>query len=125
MVVAVTVLTSLDDEGLRGVGIQQTAAEQVDRLADLARGAGTDGVVASPLEIDRIRRRCGPRFPIVTPGIRGPGSGGDDQARTLTAAGAIQAGAHYIVVGRPIIGASNPRVAAEAICREIAAAGHP
>lgn len=125
IVVAVTVLTSLDEAGLERIGVQGAVENQVDRLAALAQDAGVDGVVASPLEIERIRARHGRGFAIVTPGIRGrqaAGEGQDDQARTLSAGEAVRAGADYIVVGRPIIGAASPRAAAEAICLEIAAA---
>lgn len=125
IVVVVTVLTSLDEAGLERIGVRRAVEDQVDRLAALAQDAGVDGVVASPLEIERIRARYGPDFAIVTPGIRGrhaEGAGEDDQARTSSAGDAVRAGADYIVVGRPIIGAASPRAAAEAICLEIAAA---
>ncbi len=120
LVIAVTVLTSLSDEALAEVGVPRKAAEQVEALALLARDAGLDGVVASPLEIDLIRRRCGDGFAIVTPGIRPatPGGAKDDQRRTLSAADAIRTGATHIVVGRPIIAAPDPRAAADAIVRE-------
>jgi orotidine-5'-phosphate decarboxylase len=118
LVIAVTVLTSLTDASLSEVGVGASAADQVERLARLAQASGLDGVVASPQEIDIVRRRCGSTFAIVTPGIRdAPRSWQDDQSRTMTAADAIAAGATYLVVGRPIIAAPDPREAAERIAR--------
>jgi orotidine-5'-phosphate decarboxylase len=122
LVVAVTVLTSLDDEALREVGCG-TAAEQVERLAALAQAAGLDGVVASAQEIAIVRKRCGSAFAIVTPGIRGGADARGDQRRTATALDALQAGASYLVVGRPIIAASDPRAAAERLSAECGLAG--
>jgi orotidine-5'-phosphate decarboxylase len=120
LVIAVTVLTSLDAPALRTMGIDDSPLDHVVRLARLTQDAGLDGVVASPQEIEAIRRACGPAFSIVTPGIRGgsAASGPDDQQRTATPAGAIAAGASYLVVGRPITAASDPRAAADAIARE-------
>ena len=121
LVIAVTVLTSLDEAALGALGVRGPLADHVEALASLAQQAGLDGVVASPRETARLRARCGPAFAIVTPGIRGaePGQAKrDDQARTLSAAGAITAGATYIVVGRPIIGAPDPRSAAARIVAE-------
>jgi len=121
LVIAVTVLTSLDEAALGALGVRGPLADHVEALASLAQQAGLDGVVASPRETARLRARCGPAFAIVTPGIRGvePGQAKpDDQARTLSAAGAIAAGATYIVVGRPIIGAPDPRSAAARIVAE-------
>ena len=119
-IVGVTVLTSFDETALQRLGISRGIAGQVDELAGLAQEAGIDGVVASPLEIKRIRGRCGGRFTVVTPGIRNPSSDApDDQRRTLSAADAIRAGADYLVVGRPIIAAPDPRAAAVEIAKQI------
>ena len=119
MVIGVTVLTSLDDGALREVGCPRGVRDQVVLLAKLAKDSGLDGVVASPQEIADIRRACGPEFAIVTPGIRPAGQAGkDDQARTLTPAEAVAAGATYLVIGRPITGAADVRKAAEAISGE-------
>src|SRR3989441_12213253 len=109
LVVAVTVLTSLDDAALRQIGVAATMTEQVERLAVLAQAAGLDGVVASPQEIGRIRLRCGKTFTIGTPWIRAPHDAKGDQRRTMTASYARAAGAKYLVVGRPIFSAGDPR----------------
>jgi orotidine-5'-phosphate decarboxylase len=119
LVIAVTVLTSLSSEELRRTGVPREPLEQVEFLARLTQDAGLDGVVASPLETASVRRACGAQFSIVTPGIRGAGSVKGDQARTLSPREAIAAGASYIVVGRPIVGAPDPRRAAMAIAREL------
>jgi orotidine-5'-phosphate decarboxylase len=105
-------------------GINGPVIEQVSRLARLAQHAGLDGVVASPQETSVIRALCGPEFAVVTPGIRGGAAAGskDDQERTMTAGQAIAAGASHVVVGRPVIGAPDPREAAEKIGEEIRAA---
>lgn len=124
LVVAVTVLTSLDQQTLPEIGLDASMAAQVERLAVLAEASGLDGVVASPQEIDIIRRRLGRRFAVVTPGIRGAGDQRGDQSRTMSAAEALAAGASYLVVGRPIIAATDPRAAAERIaaeCRHVTA----
>ena len=123
LVIAVTVLTSVNQQALSETGVNGEVLDQVIRLAELTKAAGLDGVVASPQETRLIRERCGPDFAIVTPGIRGGGasmSSKDDQERTLAPSQAIAAGSSYLVVGRPIIAAANPRAAAEAIVSEIA-----
>jgi orotidine-5'-phosphate decarboxylase len=125
LLVAVTVLTSLSNETLFETGIRGDAGEQVGRLAALAEAAGLDGVVASPEEIGLIRRRCGKSFAIVTPGIRGAGEMKADQSRTMTGQDALAAGATYLVVGRPIIAAADPRIAAEQFVMECRAAKTP
>lgn len=119
LVIAVTVLTSLSGEDLRATGIPREPLEQVEHLARLTQSAGLDGVVASPLETRMVRRVCGPGFAIVTPGIRGPGAEKGDQSRTLSPREAVAAGASYLVVGRPIIGAPDPRRAAIDIAGEL------
>jgi orotidine-5'-phosphate decarboxylase len=122
LVIAVTVLTSMNQAALRDTGVVIDLMDQVLRLAELARDAGLDGVVASPRETSSIRARCGAGFAIVTPGIRGgtAASTKDDQERTMSPSDAVAAGANYLVVGRPIIGASNPREAAQAIVESLA-----
>jgi orotidine-5'-phosphate decarboxylase len=124
LVIAVTVLTSMNAALLAEAGVTVPIIEQVSRLARLAEQAGLDGVVASPQETGVIRALCGPEFAIVTPGIRGgaAASAKDDQERTMTAGQAIAAGASHIVVGRPVIAAPNPREAAEKIAEEIRSA---
>jgi len=121
LVIGVTVLTSMDDATLKDTGVHRPLLEQVIALAQMARAAGLDGVVASPQETAAIRAACGPEFAIVTPGIRGASAGVEknDQSRTMGPAEAIRAGATYIVVGRPIIAAQHPRDAAERIAEEL------
>ena len=113
-VLAVTVLTSLDDEDLRATGVEGGTTEQVLRLADLALEAGCDGLVCSPLEITALRQRFGDGPKLVVPGVR-PAAAADDQKRTLTPADALAAGADRLVVGRPITRAVAPDEAARTI----------
>ena len=118
--IAVTVLTSMDNEGLAEIGVARPMLDQVVHLATLAQASGLDGVVASPQEVRAIRSACGSDFQIVTPGIRpADQQGKDDQARTLTPAQAIAAGSSYLVIGRPITAAPNPREAAEQIAASL------
>jgi orotidine-5'-phosphate decarboxylase len=114
LVIAVTVLTSMNQAALSETGVVIELMDQVLRLAELTKEAGLDGVVASPRETAAIRRRCGADFAIVTPGIRGGSADAakGDQERTMTPAEAVQAGASYLVIGRPIIAAADPRAAA-------------
>ena len=120
LVIAVTVLTSLTAADLGSIGVTASPLDHAVRLAELARASGLDGVVASPQETSAIRAAVGSDFLIVTPGIRGGGaqSSPDDQQRTLTPSQAIAAGSSYLVVGRPITGAPDPREAARQIDRE-------
>jgi orotidine-5'-phosphate decarboxylase len=119
LVVAVTVLTSLSDISLLEIGVNRSMERQVEEMAVLAEKAGLDGVVASPHELTILRQRF-PSMIIVTPGIRASAAPADDQSRTLSAREAIAAGASYLVVGRPIIAAADPRQAAETIARSCA-----
>lgn len=119
--IAVTILTSMDNEQFADLNYNNTIAEQVISLAKLAKEAGMDGVVASPQEAAGIREACGPDFLIVTPGVRPAGASLDDQSRVATPAGAFKNGSSHIVVGRPITKAENRKAAAEAIVAEIQA----
>jgi orotidine-5'-phosphate decarboxylase len=126
LVIAVTVLTSMNQAMLSEAGVESAVLDQVLRLADLTQRAGLDGVVASPQETSLIRARCRADFAIVTPGIRGGQAvtaGKDDQERTMSPADAVSAGSSYIVVGRPVIAAADPRAAAESIIRELQSSG--
>jgi len=122
LMIGVTVLTSLDQEALGAIGVDRPVLDQVIALARLTRQAGLQGVVASAQETPAIRQTCGPDFQIVTPGIRGAAAGAErnDQSRTMGPAEAVRAGASYIVVGRPVIAAPDPRAAAAAIVEELA-----
>lgn len=123
---AVTILTSLDQKTMKEVGIGGSAQTRVVKLAQLAKKSGVDGVVASVKEARAIRKACGRDFLIVTPGVRPKDKSAalkdDDQARTATATEAIRAGADFLVVGRPIIAAADPRATTQSIVDEIAAA---
>ena len=119
MILAVTVLTSLSDSDLHEIGISGSVLAQVLRLGALARSAGCDGLVASAHEARELRREMGDGFEIITPGVRPAGAAAGDQARVLTPAEAIQAGATRLVVGRPIVEAKNPQEAADGILDEI------
>lgn len=118
---AVTILTSSTVETLRQVGIEHSVPDMVVRLAKLAKQSGMDGVVASPLEIGLIREACGPDFLIVTPGVRPSFAALDDQKRIMSPSDAVQAGADYLVIGRPIAKAAAPADAARLIAEEILA----
>lgn len=116
----VTILTSVNETNFqRDFGTERKLTDQVAYLAELSQIAGLDGVVASPLEIGLIRKVCGSDFVIVTPGVRPAWAASNDQQRVMTPAEAIDAGADYIVVGRPITAADNPRGAARTILQEI------
>ena len=128
---AVTILTSMDQKAMREVGMSGPPNTRVVKLAQLAKSAGVDGVVASVQEARAIRKACGRDFLIVTPGVRpesktGPATGArkktDDQARTATPSEAIRGGADFIVVGRPILAAADPRGVAQTIVEEMSAA---
>jgi len=123
LVIAVTVLTSLDQAQLSSLGVSATPLDHVLRLARLVKDAGLDGVVASPQETAALRQACGTDFVIVTPGIRGgaAATGADDQRRTMDPASAVLAGSSYLVVGRPITAAPDPREAAGRVAAELQA----
>jgi len=116
---AVTVLTSLDDNDLAAVGQQGPAAEQVLRLARMAEANGAHGVVCSPTEVAMLRQEMGRDFDLVVPGIRPTGADTQDQKRVMTPADALTAGATALVIGRPITGASDPAEAARAIAASL------
>jgi orotidine-5'-phosphate decarboxylase len=123
LVLAVTVLTSLDDNDLETIGVPAGTVDQVLRLAALAIANGCRGVVASALEAPELRRKLGNGFEIITPGVRPAGTAHSDQARVVTAAEAIAAGATRIVVGRPIAAAADPSAEARAILSQIGMVG--
>ncbi len=115
----VTVLTSLDGDDLAATGQRGPVAEQVGRLALLSRASGLDGVICSPHEVAALRAACGPDFLLVVPGIRPAGAASGDQKRVMGPREALAAGADYLVIGRPITEAADPRAAARAILDEI------
>lgn len=116
LVLGVTVLTSMDNDNLVEIGVSANIGQQVERLAMLAARSGLRGLVCSPLEIAALRQIIPAKMQLVTPGIRLNGSGGgDDQKRTLSPKEAMEAGASWLVIGRPIYQAANPRKAAEEI----------
>jgi orotidine-5'-phosphate decarboxylase len=119
LLLGVTVLTSSTDETLREIGVSDKAGDQVLRLARLGVANGIDGVVASPHEARRLRDEFGGKIKIVTPGIRPAGSSVDDQKRCATPREAIDAGADYLVIGRPITAAADPRAAVDRIVEEL------
>jgi len=123
LLLGVTVLTSMDSAGLKEIGVSSSPAEQVARLGELAAGAGLRGLVCSPLEVTLLRKKLPADIQLVTPGIRPANEqGGDDQKRVMTPADAARAGSSFIVVGRPILKASDPAAAARAILAELEAA---
>ncbi len=125
LVIAVTVLTSLDSATMAWeLGVMETLSDRVVRLARLAQDSGCDGVVASPHEIGAIRAACGPDFQLVIPGVRPAGADAGDQKRVMTPGEAVRAGADYLVVGRPITAARDPVAAARAVNAEAASAGN-
>ncbi len=118
-VIGVTVLTSFTPSDMESVGLNVSAAEQVTRLAKLAKASGLHGVVCSPHEIAPVRAACGRDFLIVTPGVRPAGAALGDQHRVMTPLEAFRAGADILVIGRPITHAADPGVAARAIAAEL------
>jgi orotidine-5'-phosphate decarboxylase len=119
LVIAVTVLTSFDEAGIQELGLAQGIEKSVENFARLAEKAGMDGVVASPREIGLIRASCRPDFKIICPGVRPAWAAVNDQKRITTPGEAIRQGADYLVVGRPITAAANPREAANKVLEEI------
>ncbi len=119
LVIAVTILTSLGDEDLSEIGYRSGPADMVKRLAMLSKKAGLDGVVCSPQEASLVRQVCGEQFITVTPGVRPASAAVGDQKRIMTPGRAIEAGSHYLVVGRPITAAEDPVQAARDIVREM------
>ena len=120
LLLGVTVLTSFEAATLREIGIEDSLGSRVVALARLAKSAGLDGVVCSALEAPAVRRELGPEFKILLPGVRPAMAAANDQSRVATPGDAVRAGADYLVVGRPITAAANPRAAALKILAEIA-----
>ena len=122
LLLAVTVLTSMDDDALSAIGVNVSTQDQVDRLANLATESGIGGIVCSPLELTRLRPLLSENVKLVTPGIRPAGAAVGDQKRIMTPADARAAGADYLVIGRPILSHEDPASALEAIQAELS---HP
>jgi orotidine-5'-phosphate decarboxylase len=120
LLLGVTVLTSFEEATLREIGMEGSLGSRVVALARLAKTAGLDGVVCSALEAPAVRRELGPEFKILVPGVRPATAAANDQSRVATPGDAVRAGADYLVVGRPITAAANPRAAALEIVAEIA-----
>ncbi len=119
LIIGVTVLTSFDQDDLTQVGVRDTMQDQVKRMADLALSSGLDGVVCSSHEITLLREHCGPDFKLIVPGIRPAGSATDDQKRVMTPKEAMDKGADYLVIGRPITAVQDSKKAAEAILKTL------
>ncbi|MFQ5468977.1 MAG: orotidine-5'-phosphate decarboxylase [Gammaproteobacteria bacterium] len=119
LLVAVTILTSMDESDLEEVGLPGEAEKNVLRLASVVKESGLDGVVCSPKEASSVREQIGEEFLLVTPGVRPFGSSANDQRRIMTPSDAIDAGANYLVIGRPITGVASPAQAIETINKEI------
>jgi orotidine-5'-phosphate decarboxylase len=120
--IAVTVLTSMAQEDLHGIGITASPAEMVSRLAGLAKDSGLDGVVCSAQEASALRQQCGKDFCLVTPGIRPANVAANDQSRIMTPRAALEAGSSYLVIGRPITQATDPLTALKEISQDIGGA---
>ncbi len=119
LLIGVTVLTNHEAHDMANIGLPQDIGAQVERLAQLAQDCRLDGVVCSPREVERLRRRCGKKFSLVTPGIRPANTPADDQRRTLTPSEAIAQGADYLVIGRPVTRASDPAAVLAKIADDI------
>lgn len=119
LIIGVTILTSLNGFDLESIGMQNDVKYQAGKLAELAQDSGIDGVVCSPHEIEILRRQCGKDFKLVVPGIRPEGSAAGDQKRVMTPKEAIEKGADYLVIGRPITEAKNPAQAAKEILESL------
>lgn len=119
LLIAVTVLTSMDTADLQAIGIASSPADYAERLAELAKQCGLDGVVCSAQEAERIKQRCGQAFKLVTPGIRPAGSAVGDQRRVMTPAEAMAAGVDYMVIGRPITQSDHPQKTLQAILQSL------
>ena len=117
--IAVTILTSMDEQDISEVGLQGTPEQNVASLARLAKESGLDGIVCSPKEVTQLRQELSEDFLLVTPGVRPQGASQDDQKRTMTPKQALQSGASYLVIGRPITKAADPLEALKVICTEI------